>query len=187
MTDTADDEIAVSDDGEGGPGRSRRRDHRGAGEHAAPFGEGFGGVIPNLRRRYEEGSWVVQGDLEPYRTLRECATCGGFRLRPQSLAVQVKGRTLADYVNLPISEALDQFRATVREQLPTDGRRLAVPVFARRSADLTTPVAAFLALREAPVGFDDRGLPMGMQLIGRPRADVDLLRVAHSYESTSNR
>jgi len=35
-----------------------------------------------------------------------------------------------------------------------------------------------------PVGFDDRGLPMGMQLIGRPRGDVDLLRIAHSYEMT---
>jgi amidase len=38
-----------------------------------------------------------------------------------------------------------------------------------------------------PVGFDDRGLPMGMQLIGRPRGDVDLLRVAHAYETTLDR
>jgi amidase len=35
-----------------------------------------------------------------------------------------------------------------------------------------------------PVGFDDRGLPMGMQLIGPPRADVDVLGLAHSYERT---
>jgi len=35
-----------------------------------------------------------------------------------------------------------------------------------------------------PVGFDDRGLPMGMQLIGPPRADVDVLRLAHAYEQT---
>ena len=35
-----------------------------------------------------------------------------------------------------------------------------------------------------PVGFDDRGLPMGMQLIGRPRGDVDLLRLAAAYEPT---
>ena len=38
-----------------------------------------------------------------------------------------------------------------------------------------------------PVGFDDRGLPMGMQLIGRPRGDVDVLRIARSYESTLDR
>lgn len=41
-----------------------------------------------------------------------------------------------------------EFETTVREQLPADGRRLAVPVYARRSADLLTPVSAFLALRE---------------------------------------
>ncbi len=35
-----------------------------------------------------------------------------------------------------------------------------------------------------PVGFDDRGLPMGMQLIGRPRADVDVLQLAAAYETT---
>ncbi len=38
-----------------------------------------------------------------------------------------------------------------------------------------------------PVGFDDRGLPMGMQLIGRPRGDVDLLRIARSYETATDR
>jgi len=35
-----------------------------------------------------------------------------------------------------------------------------------------------------PVGFSDTGLPMGMQLIGAPRADVDVLRLAHAYETT---
>ncbi|MBI4933814.1 MAG: amidase [Actinobacteria bacterium] len=35
-----------------------------------------------------------------------------------------------------------------------------------------------------PVGFDERGLPMGMQLIGAPRADVEVLALAHAYERT---
>lgn len=33
-----------------------------------------------------------------------------------------------------------------------------------------------------PVGFDDRGLPMGMQLIGKPQGDFALLQLAHAYE-----
>jgi excinuclease ABC subunit A len=85
-----------------------------------PFGKGFEGVIPNLRRRYEEGSWAVQEDLEPYRTLRPCPACHGHRLKPESLAVQVKGRSLADYVSLPISEAVglfEKFELTDREAL----------------------------------------------------------------------
>jgi excinuclease ABC subunit A len=44
-----------------------------------PFGAGFEGLVPNLRRRYEEGSWVEQEGLEPYRALRPCPTCNGDR------------------------------------------------------------------------------------------------------------
>jgi excinuclease ABC subunit A len=74
------------------------------------FGSGkFEGLIPNLRRRFEEGSWSEQDDLEPFRSLRPCPTCHGQRLKTQSLSVKVKGRTIADYVNLPIAEALDVF------------------------------------------------------------------------------
>ena len=74
------------------------------------FGGGrFEGLVPNLRRRFEEGSWSEQADLEPYRSLRPCPTCRGERLKQQSLSVKVKGRTIADYVNLPIAEALDVF------------------------------------------------------------------------------
>ena len=42
-----------------------------------------------------------------------------------------------------------------------------------------TSYATFAGLPaiSVPVGFDQRGLPMGMQLIGRPRGDVELLRV----------
>ncbi len=87
---------------------------------ADPFGRNFEGVIPNLRRRYEEGSWAVQEDLEPYRTLRECPACHGQRLKPQSLAVKVKGRGIADYVSVPISDALavfESFELSEREAL----------------------------------------------------------------------
>jgi len=73
------------------------------------FGSGkqFEGLVPNLRRRFDEGSWSEQDELEPYRSLRPCPTCGGQRLKLQSLSVKVKGRTISDYVNLPIAEALD--------------------------------------------------------------------------------
>jgi len=85
-----------------------------------PFGAGFEGLVPNLRRRYEEGSWLEQESLEPYRALRPCPTCQGARLKPQSRAVRVKGRTITDYVNLSITEALRVFEGlelTNREAL----------------------------------------------------------------------
>ena len=33
-----------------------------------------------------------------------------------------------------------------------------------------------------PVGFGPDGLPMGMQLIGRPQAELALLQLARAYE-----
>jgi excinuclease ABC subunit A len=72
-------------------------------------GKGFEGLLPNLRRRYDEGSWAEQSELDAFRTLRPCAVCHGQRLKQQSLSVKVKGRTIADCVNLPIAEAVEVF------------------------------------------------------------------------------
>jgi len=85
-----------------------------------PFGRDFEGILPNLRRRYDEGSWTVQEELEPYRSLRACTVCGGDRLKAESLAVRVKGKTVAQYVGLPIAAALEVFNGlelTHRESL----------------------------------------------------------------------
>jgi excinuclease ABC subunit A len=85
-----------------------------------PFGEGFEGVLPNLRRRFEAGSWSERELLEPYRALRTCPDCHGDRLRPESRAVQVKGRSVTEYVSLPITEALrvfEGFQFSERENL----------------------------------------------------------------------
>jgi excinuclease ABC subunit A len=70
-----------------------------------PFGRDFEGVVPNLRRRYNEATWTLQEEMEPYRALRLCPACEGERLKPESRAVRVKGRRIAEYVNLPITEA----------------------------------------------------------------------------------
>ena len=50
-----------------------------------------------------------------------------------------------------------------------------------------TSYATFAGLPaiSVPVGVDDRGLAMGMQLIGRPAGDVDLLRLATAYEAAT--
>ena len=88
-----------------------------------PFGRDFEGIIPNLRRRYETGTWAQQEVLEVYRSVRACPACGGERLRPESRAVRVKGRTMSDYVNLPIAEAqraFEDLEVTEREALVAD-------------------------------------------------------------------
>jgi len=37
-----------------------------------------------------------------------------------------------------------------------------------------------------PAGFNDRGLPMGLQLVGKPRSDLDLLQFAYAYEACND-
>jgi excinuclease ABC subunit A len=85
-----------------------------------PFGADFEGIIPNLRRRYQDGSWADRDGLESYRALRPCVECRGERLRPESLAVRVKDQRISDYVGLPISDAVarfDRLELTEREAL----------------------------------------------------------------------
>ena len=88
-----------------------------------PFGRDFEGIIPNLRKRYEEGSWEREEKLDSYRSPRSCPACSGDRLRPESCAVKVKGRTISDCVNLPIAEAkrvFDSLKLEGREALVAD-------------------------------------------------------------------
>ena len=90
---------------------------------ADPFGRDFEGIVPNLRRRYASGTWAQQDELEPYRSPRVCRECGGTRLRPESRAVRVHDRVLADYTSLPIEEArrvFEQLQLTGREKLVAD-------------------------------------------------------------------
>ena len=37
-----------------------------------------------------------------------------------------------------------------------------------------------------PAGFDAAGRSMGIQLIGKPRGDLDLLRLARAYEQQND-
>ncbi|MGE5360447.1 MAG: excinuclease ABC subunit UvrA [Bacteroidales bacterium] len=115
----ADDESAGAqelEDAEDAWSRPSRRTAR----SRDPFGRGFEGVIPNLRRRFDTESWADQEELEPYRSLRPCPVCQGARLKPESRAVRVKGRTISEYVDLPITDAVTLFESlelTEREKL----------------------------------------------------------------------
>jgi len=68
------------------------------------------GVIRNVERRYRESSSdAVREQLEEYMVEVPCSTCGGKRLKPESLAVLVAGRSIGDVADLPIDRALGFF------------------------------------------------------------------------------
>jgi len=102
--------VAADDDDEPAPRKAARSSA--SARQKDPYGKGFEGIIPNLRRRYDQATWVDQADIERYRSLRPCEGCHGDRLRPESRAVQVKGRTIPQLVALPVSDALTAFEST---------------------------------------------------------------------------
>ena len=36
-----------------------------------------------------------------------------------------------------------------------------------------------------PAGFTDEGLPIGLQIVGKPRGDFELLQLAHGFEQAT--
>jgi excinuclease ABC subunit A len=83
-------------DGTRGHGSGRR----------AEKGLRFPGVLTVLERSFEESNsdnyreWLTQ-----FMSPVPCSACGERRLRPESLAVEVAGYSIADFTLLPISEA----------------------------------------------------------------------------------
>ena len=71
----------------------------------------FEGVIPNLRRRYEEtSSDDVRMRIEEHMTARPCQVCRGTRLRPESLAVSISGMGIDQAAAMPITDLLQWVR-----------------------------------------------------------------------------
>jgi excinuclease ABC subunit A len=70
----------------------------------------WGGILHDVQQRYENaGTDSMRAQLEGYMSTLPCTDCGGARLRPESLAVTVGGRSIGDIVALPVEAALDFF------------------------------------------------------------------------------
>jgi len=68
------------------------------------------GILKNVERRYRESaSDAVRVGLEEFMVEQPCQTCGGKRLKAESLAVLVEGRSIGDVVDLPVLRAIEFF------------------------------------------------------------------------------
>ncbi len=82
----------------------------GSGKLKGHYEDIWEGVVANVQRRYAETkSDAVRSQLEDYMSTLPCHACHGSRLRPESRAVTVDGRSLGDVVELSIDEALEVF------------------------------------------------------------------------------
>jgi excinuclease ABC subunit A len=74
------------------------------------YESGWKGVLDHVEKRYREtASDAVREQLEQYMVEQPCPTCGGRRLKPESLSVLVAGKSIGEVVSLPVREALDLF------------------------------------------------------------------------------
>jgi excinuclease ABC subunit A len=71
----------------------------------------YEGVVPYLTRRYAEAeSDSVRERVESYMREVPCPSCKGSRLRPESLAVTVAGRNIAEVAAMSVGHTAEFFR-----------------------------------------------------------------------------
>jgi excinuclease ABC subunit A len=75
------------------------------------------GVLASLKKRYEEteSEWVKQ-DLDQYMSTRPCPTCGGKRLKPETLSVKVADLDMSQITTMSI-DVCHEFFAGLPAQL----------------------------------------------------------------------
>ncbi|WP_256080122.1 excinuclease ABC subunit UvrA [Massilia sp. YIM B04103] len=78
----------------------------------------FDGILGYLDKQYRNTSSAGRRvALETYLGESSCTACGGARLRPQSLAVRLAGRSIAELQQMP-AEELDAFLQQLPHSLP---------------------------------------------------------------------
>ncbi len=93
----------------GAPGKTLTYQYDSARFHGS-YRSTWEGVLRHVERRYRETtSDAVRDQLAEFMVEQACPTCAGRRLRAESLAVLVQGRSLGDIVELSVAEALAFF------------------------------------------------------------------------------
>ncbi len=88
----------------------------------------FEGVIRNIERRWREteSAWVRE-ELSRYQSDHPCAACGGWRLKPQALAVKIAGLHIGEVSAMSIAEA-DRWFAELEGKLDRQKRAIAARI-----------------------------------------------------------
>jgi amidase len=84
-----------------------------------------------------------------------------------------------DVLALPVAQCFP-FDARLHWPSELGGRKM--DSYHRWMEVVTGATMAGLPAISVPAGFDARGLPMGLQLVGRPNGELALLRLARAYE-----
>ena len=81
----------------------------------------FEGIVNNLERRWKEteSSWVKE-ELSKYQSSQPCEACKGARLKPEALAVKIRGLHISQVTEMSILEAGNWFGELNQHLRPKD-------------------------------------------------------------------
>ena len=101
----------------------------------------FEGVLASLQRRLDEAEDdEMRAKFEAYQSFRTCPDCGGSRLRPESRAATVAGKSIVEVMAMPVTEALEFFKEFAAGASPRDARG--------RVGDASLPSAKLAGLKD---------------------------------------
>jgi amidase len=87
-----------------------------------------------------------------------------------------------DYLVMPTAQA---FPFDAQEHWPKSVGGKAMDTYHRWMEVIIGPTLAGLPAISVPVGFSSEGLPMGIQLIGKPGADFEVLQLANAWQEAT--
>ena len=80
----------------------------------------FEGVLASLKRRLDEAEDdEMRAKFEAYQNFRTCPDCNGSRLRPESRAATVAGKSIVEVMAMPVTESLEFFRKFASTAAPS--------------------------------------------------------------------
>nr|WP_314260151.1 excinuclease ABC subunit UvrA [uncultured Devosia sp.] len=83
----------------------------------------FEGVIGNLERRYKETeSAGMREEIERYMSAKPCVACGGYRLKPEALAVKIDGLHVGQVTQKSIRDSVAWFNQLTDKFTPTQAQ-----------------------------------------------------------------
>ncbi|MFN0092482.1 MAG: amidase [Acidimicrobiales bacterium] len=146
---------------------------------AHQFELGFGGLLERSRAQMKD---TVVWNIEQGRALSGPEVGEAERLRSELYARWCEFFTRFDAVAAPVVQT-PPFPIEQEWVDEIDGEKLATYLDWMKSC-FRISVTSSPAL-SVPAGFTPEGLPVGLQLVGRPRGELDLLRLAHGFEAAT--
>ena len=84
------------------------------------------GILPSLERKYREtASENRREELEKFMSVHRCPVCRGTRLKPETLAVKLEGKTIAEHTELSVARAARLYQGL---KLGAKERQIAAPI-----------------------------------------------------------